>query len=62
MEWRNTPRYDVLSLVQCVNGRCQRTDAPAIPSAYDQIPDAKIAEYEAWREEKMEKYRSCFDL
>ena len=60
-EWRNTPRYDGLSPAQWLYGRRQRTDAPAIPAAYDRIPDAKFAEHEARREEKMDKHRSYSD-
>ena len=60
-EWRNTPRYDGLSPAQWLFGRRQRTDAPAIPAAYDRIPDAKFAEHEARREEKMDKHRSYSD-
>ena len=60
-EWRNTPRFDGLSPAQWLYGRRQRTDAPAIPSAYDRIPDATFAEHEARREEKMEKYQSYKD-
>ena len=60
-EWRNTPRFDGLSPAQWLYGRRQRTDAPAIPSAYERVPETKLAEHEARREERMEKHQSYAD-
>ena len=57
-EWRNTPRFDGLSPAQWLFGRHQRTDTPAISSAYQRIPDIKFAEHEARREEKIEKHQT----
>ena len=59
--WTIFARYDGLSPAQWLYGRRQRTDAPAYPAAYDRIPDAKFAEHEARRKEKMDKHRSYSD-
>jgi hypothetical protein len=61
MEYRSTPWYDGLSPAQGYYGRQQRTDAVALLSAYDRISDAKLAEHEARREEKMKKHQSHAD-
>jgi hypothetical protein len=61
MEYRNTPRYDGLSPAQWYHGRRQRTSAVALPSAYDRIFDAKLAEHMDQREEKMRKHQSHAD-
>ena len=41
-EYRNTPRFDGLSLSQWLTGYRQRTDAPAAPSAYERITDEQL--------------------
>ena len=60
-EWRNTPRYDGLSPAQWLYGRRQRTEAVAIPQAYERITDSKFSEHETRREEKMEKGKTTAD-
>ena len=60
-EWRNTPRYDGLSPSQWLFGRRQRTEAVAIPRAYDRITEAKFSEHEAQRGRRMDKEKSAAD-
>ena len=62
-EYRNTPRHDGLSPSQWLFGRRQRTEIPALPTAYDRISDDVLAEHEARRREKVASYpESKFDL
>ena len=59
--YRNCPRYDGLSPAQWYYGRRQRTDAVALPVAFERVPDATIAKHEHKREEKIMKQQSCAD-
>jgi hypothetical protein len=53
-EWRNKPRFDGLSPAQWYLGRRQRTDAAALPEAYERITDATLKQHEAQREKYTE--------
>ena len=61
LEYRNTPRFDGLSPAQWFFGRRQRTEAVALPSAYDRINDSEISEHESRRREEMEKRKINVD-
>ena len=56
LEWRNTPRqHDKLSPAQWFLGRRQRTEAAALPEAYQRISDRDLKEAEIIRGEKREQ-------
>ena len=57
-EWRNTPRYDGLSPAQWLYGRRQRTEAVAIPKAYERITEAELSAHEARRGRRMDKEKT----
>ena len=61
LEYRSTPRYDGLSPAQWLFGRRQRTEAAALPSAYDRIKDSEIFNHESRRREEMRKQKSNDD-
>ena len=61
LEYRNTPRFDGLSPAQWYLGRRQRTDAVALPIAYDHVTNATLAKHEAQREEQMVRQRHDAD-
>ena len=53
LEWRNTPRqHDKLSPAQWFLGRRQKTQAAALPEAYQRISDRDLKEAEIIRGEK----------
>ena len=55
LEWRNTPRqHDKLSPAQWFLGRRQKTEAAALPEAYQRISDQDLKEAEIIRGEKRE--------
>ena len=55
LEWRNTPRqHDKLSPAQWFLGRRQKTEAAALPGAYQRISDHDLKEAEIIRGEKRE--------
>ena len=55
LEWRNTPRqHDSLSPAQWFLGRRQKTDAAALPQAYERISDKTLYEAEILRGERRE--------
>ena len=54
LEYRNTPRYDGLSPAQWYYGRRQRTEAPALPSAYDRLSRGQFAVHEEIRRKRKE--------
>ena len=59
LEYRNTPRYDGLSPAQWYYGRRQRTEAAALPSAYDRLSQEKIIEHEDLRRKRSnDKHRT----
>ena len=63
MEWRNTPRRDdSLSPAQWFLGRRQKTQAIALPSAYERIPDEVLRNHEILRGEAEEQTKKRFDL
>ena len=56
LEWRNTPRqHDKLSPAQWFLGRRQKTQAVALPEAYQRISDHDLREAEILRGEKRER-------
>ena len=58
LEWRNTPRqHDKLSPAQYFLGRRQKTEAVALPVAYQRISDREIKEAEILRGEKRENVK-----
>ena len=57
LEWRNTPRFDGLSPAEWVFNRRQRTEAIALPSAYEKIPDHVIHDKESKRGRMIEKVK-----
>ena len=62
IEWRNTPRCsDDLSPAQWALGRRQRSDCPALPSAYARLSDQDFSKAMARREEVMAKVKRDFD-
>ena len=61
LEWRNSPRFDGLSPAQWVFSRRQRTEAIALPSAYDKIPDQVMRDHESKRGQMMEKIKENAD-
>ena len=56
--YRNCPRYDGLSPAQWYFERGQRTEAVALPSAYEHIPDQIVDEHELQRQRKTYKLRT----
>ena len=60
-KYRNTPRYDGLSPTQWMFGRRMRSEAPALPSAYERIDDSTIQLHESRRKEEMEKKKLIAD-
>ena len=48
-EYRNTPRFDGLSLSQWLTGYRQRADAPTAPIAYERITDEQLKSHLDWR-------------
>ena len=56
LEWRNTPRqHDKLSPAQWFLGRRQKTQAAALPEAYQRISDNDLREAEIIRGEKRQQ-------
>ena len=61
-EWRNTPRSsDGLSPAQWAWGRRQRSEAPALASAYNRISDQEIENALNKRGEVLDKVKQKFD-
>jgi hypothetical protein len=59
LEYRNTPRYDGLSPAQWYYGRRQRTEAAALPSAYNRLTQEQIEKHENLRRRRGEdKHRT----
>ena len=52
LEYRNTPRYDGLSPAQWYYGRRQRTEAAALPSAYNRLTQEQIEKHENLRRQR----------
>ena len=61
MDYRNTPRFDGLSPSQWLFGRRQRTEAAALPNAYNRISDSDLATHEVRRKEEMDKRKNSVD-
>jgi hypothetical protein len=61
LEWRNTPRFDGLSPAEWVFNRRQRTEAVALPSAYEKIPDHEIRDKESKKGRMIEKIKENAD-